>query len=517
MEPTSNIANPNDSPISLCMYFHLLCSNVFIDCSSVYRNSHNCMDQLIKMNAYLLHFTLIALTTGHLISCVKYHHICDCGYFDVFDSIPGKYNITFICTETCHANTLFTGDRTAICKKNDYHFYKIAIGSVSFQDCELHEIEKNIFDIYYNVHSLNISHLNIDSLPHKFFKEAKNLVKLFATHNRLSEIPPFWFHNLKNLTEVNFSFNEIKEINDLAFFGDLNLKKVNLSNNQLTILNRKLFEDHSHLTHLDVSSNRITEVISNLFQGLRNLVHLDLSNNPIESIDNTTFLTLVKLQYLNLSHTSLKEIKSGIFLHQINLQILDLSKNHIEMLDADIFSPHLDDLELLNVEDNPLELINGFSSLIFSKIVGIESEKFKCIFLKTISEPISWKELEKVPRKIKCILNGRTNKYRYLTAPSEKSTTSEWLTTKNEMEVIAEAKNETICKELHAADSSQHILVTTWINSVCLVIGVIVLILTVVRKQMIRKMDVSNVFYRKKENETLQTTKNTDCEAIINK
>lgn len=82
---------------------------------------------------------------------------------------------------------------------------------------------------------------------------------------------------------------------------------------------------------------------------------------------------------------------------------------------------------------------------------------------------------------------------------------------------MTETRKDTICKELHAADSSQHIHVTTWINSVCLVIGVIVLILIVTQKKIIRKTDVANVFYRQKEDETLHSTENTDCEAIINK
>lgn len=479
------------------------------------------------MNVNLLFSTWFAFTIVLLVSGAKYHHICDCGYVDVYDSIPGKFNITFICVETTCENVFLTNDRTAICKKNDYHFYKSAIGSITFEACELREMPQNIFDIYNNVQIMNISHLNIDKLPQKFFNGAKNLSKFFATNNRLVEIPSFWFHKSNKLTDVDFSFNKIKEIDDLTFFGDLNLEKVNLSHNQLTVLNRKLLEDHVHLTHLDVSSNQIAEIKSNTFQSLRNLMHLDVSSNPIKSIDNATFLTLVKLQHLNLSHMLLKVIKPGTFLHQIDLETLDLSKNHIEILDANIFSPHLDNLELFSVADNPLEILNGFTSLIFSHFFGLESAKFKCVFLKTTSIPTNWKSLDTVPRRLKCILNsnGENIEHQYLIASSEKPTTNsltienttKTMSTINERDEIKTASADMPCKGFHSANSSQHLIVTTWINSICLIVGVIVLILLVMRRQWIGKTNIANVFYRRNESESSHTIESADCQTIINK
>ncbi|XP_031639954.1 leucine-rich repeat-containing protein 15-like, partial [Contarinia nasturtii] len=508
---------------------------------------------------------IIFLTSIECVASINYHQIGDCHYVDSYQSFDGKFNLTFICVETNYENTFFTKDTASTCKRNNYKFYKSAIGVINFKDCDLHQIDSNFFDVYSNVFSLNISNLGLQSLQPDFFKSAKSLTKINASHNylnemptlnqsnklvdvdfsynlikninantftadsnrvemlnlshnnitelsvqlfktmpelkrlyvsqnRIGDLPSFLFHNSKNLVEVDLSNNQIGRIDDLAFFGDSNLDKINLSNNQLTAFNKKIIENHEHLTHLDISHNLIDKLKADTFQNLRNLMHLNLAENPIKAVNNETFLTLVKLEHLNLSKTLLKEIKPRTFLHQINLKTIDLTNNEIQVLNSDIFPDKLEILQTIFVEGNRLHTLNGFTSLIYSKFHGIESKKFKCTFWNVEFQPTTWTELDNTWVKIKCtISDDRQHNAIYTTEVSSVSreyrqidkNTNEVTTVNYGKTKQLESKHIIGC---NGAETSMHIFITTWINSVCLIVAVISLIYFILHRRRMHKI-----------------------------
>lgn len=454
-------------------------------------------------------------------------------------------NVTLICGQVQDKYIFSTN--YYLRTKNGYDIAKSSVLKISFERCDHPDIPKNLSQVYTNFHTLNVSHVGISSIDQIPFGEAKKLTTLIASYNKIREIPSLSFHKSDKLIEIDVSFNQIHQIDDFALFGDLNLQKLNLSHNELATFNDHILSDHSHLTHLDLSANQINALETKAFERLRNLMYLDLSGNPIKTVDRNMFLMCVKLQYLNLSRTSLAEIKSGTFLHQINLRILDLSGNRMKMLNSNGFPLQLSHLELLGVGDNPLREISGFTSSTYSKIVGIQSTEFKCSFSNDTYEPNSWKHLDMIAKRMKCTSDNDFDDVdlsESSTAPSNELSTQgkkmDVSTFKPAIEVTESSKstnnsemhpqqkekqrekqkekqeknqdqkqepkqkqNENqmnVTKKVHLEDNKSHIvtdtgkhmLITSWINTILLVIIAMAILYYVFRKRMHQKNQLLN-------------------------
>lgn len=211
-----------------------------------------------------------------------HEYVGEC-YYSAY-SCPNMCNLTLICVENEVATNFFKPATTFDCK-NAYRISKTLIGNINFVDCEQPPIPPNIFEIYPNVHTFNVSYIGLTSLQLNDFDGAKNLVRFIATHNQITEIPSFLFHKTEKLADIDFAFNQIEKIDDFAFYSDIHLERFNVSNNRLMSLNKQILDIHSNLTQLDVSHNRITSLKSDTFENLRKLVLLDLSGNSIQKLD----------------------------------------------------------------------------------------------------------------------------------------------------------------------------------------------------------------------------------------
>lgn len=291
----------------------------------------------------------------------------------------------------------------------------IEIGSDLFADAEkltnvdfsFNQITKFHFHAFASgnhLKYLNLSHNNISGLSVENFQKLVELRQLRLDHNQLSELPSFLFHKNEKLTDVDFSCNRIKKIDDFAFAGDFKLERLNISHNQLTTFQKRFSDNHSNLKHLDISNNRISRIKPDTFENLHDLLLLDLSNNLIKKLDNRTFSSLVKLEQLFLSRNNLTHIDFGTFSSLLSLRILDLSKNILKTLDANILPPQSNLLELLEISDNQLKELSGFTSLRIpnTKIIGIDSNRFNCSFLDHLFQSITWKHLDSISIRIEC-------------------------------------------------------------------------------------------------------------------
>ncbi|XP_031633710.1 phospholipase A2 inhibitor-like [Contarinia nasturtii] len=171
----------------------------------------------------------------------------------------------------------FCGDQVAL-----NAFNKDEIKAIAFQNCELHELPREMFEEYNKVQVLNISNLGLKWL---YLEEARSVIKIFASHNQLKMIP----EQLGRIEQIDLSHNEIDEIKS----------KVNSS-----------------------SCNRVTM--------------LDLSFNNINEVNVDTFNLFCELQHLNLSYNRIKEIQPGTFSQLTKLKTLDLSNNYIQFSYNDI-------------------------------------------------------------------------------------------------------------------------------------------------------------------------------------
>lgn len=506
------------------------------------------------MKFYSIALILVVLLISRTISSSKYQHIGDCHYYD---DIVGKCNLTFICVDSPQNISYFNPDVKSVCLNQHLYqrykdgFSKYWIGTINFQDCDRLQMPPNIFEVYDRVHTFNMSDIGIESLKSVKLAGAKRLTKLIASHNNIMEIPSnlfnqsiknvdlsfnrirqidsnalpsgnqleildlsfnnisdlnvntfqmfgnlkqlslsnnqiveipsFLFHTTGKLVDINLSFNKIGKVDDFAFSGDFDLKKLNFSHNQLTVLHRKIVENLSNLSHFDVSSNQITVLKADAFECLENIIYLDLSNNPIKTVDNQSFWSLVKLQQLILSQTSLLQIDAGAFSTLQSLRMLDISNNRLKVLDVNVLPMLPNQLKSLSIANNRLRELNGFSSARISdtKIIGIDSNQFNCSYFERLFQSITWKHLQSISKRINC------------------STT---IDVDESMEPNPQSMANLIRND---SKTSKSLIVLTLFNVICLTIYVITVIWLGIRKQLLNKYRIVDVFYRRKGAEQL--------------
>lgn len=301
--------------------------------------------------------------------------------------------------------------------------------NVDFSFNQIIKFHSHAFSAGNHLKFLNLSHNNISGLSVETFQKLVELRLLRLDHNQLSELPSFLFHKNEKLTDVDFSCNRIEKIDDFAFAGDFKLERLNISHNQLTTFQKRFSDNHSNLKHLDISNNRINRIKPDTFENLRDLLLLDISNNLIKKLDNRTFSSLVKLEQLFLSRNNLTEIDFGTFSSLLSLRILDLSKNILKTLDVNILPLQSNLLELLEIADNQLKELSGFTSLRIpnTKIIGIDSNRFNCTFLDHLFQAITWKHLDSISIRIECDSGNGSTETTTETVNFDENATFSWI------------------------------------------------------------------------------------------
>lgn len=296
----------------------------------------------------------------------KFSSFGDCEYYDA--EYAGSCNLTLICTETLQENSFFDPNILSVCPSTSNNFEKFWIGTLDFRDCELPEISNNvIFEVYYNVHTFDVSHLGLTAFHSENFSKAKNLTKLIASHNRIVNISSNLFWEALNLNIVDFSFNEIIHIDSNAFPTENHVHILNLAFNKISELNVQTFQKLNELQQLILTHNQIVDIPPFLFHSSQNLVDLDISWNKIEKIEDFAFFGDVNLDKLNLSHNKITEFHKQIVENHSKLKNLDLSWNNITEIKIDTFKS-LQNLNVLDVSGNSIKEINNQTFLTLVKL-----------------------------------------------------------------------------------------------------------------------------------------------------
>lgn len=211
--------------------------------------------------------TLVLLTLLHSAAQVhseKYPKIGACYYF--YHETIGHNNITLVCVENARQQNFFMANIKSVClNQKDYSccstgYEKHWIGTINFQDCERPELPNNLFKVYANIHTFNLSHVGLTSLPVAIFSDAGKLKFLDVSYNEITEIPQFSSHKSEILS-IDFSFNKIKWIDHLAFAFLFSLKRLDLSHNELTTLDADILPTQmSNMKMLSIGNNQLREL-----------------------------------------------------------------------------------------------------------------------------------------------------------------------------------------------------------------------------------------------------------------
>lgn len=297
----------------------------------------------------------------------------------------------------------------------------LKVGTMDFENCHFPVMPKlkGIFGMFYNMHTLIISNVDLEKISTDAFEKATNITDFLVAENRLKEIPALLFVTAHKIRKMDFSKNAINRIDSFAFVGLNNLEILNLSNNNLTTIDKIIFANESALQFLNLSHNHINELESNalefpnlleldladnnlstldghVFDKLSHLRQLNLSFNPISEITNETFAALFQLRHLNLKQLNISSIAMGAFSHQQKLITLDLSGNLLKILDFQLFHPIQHDLTTLRLANNQLTELEDFRSSLFLQplVLDIQSNDFSCSYLEYFLESVNWTKIQ---------------------------------------------------------------------------------------------------------------------------
>ncbi|XP_078689179.1 uncharacterized protein LOC144920722 [Branchiostoma floridae x Branchiostoma belcheri] len=249
---------------------------------------------------------------------------------------------------------------------------KATLRKLGFPRGHISELETQTFLGFSRLESLDFWFNKISALPENAFEGLENLVSLNLTHNFIQEIHKTAFSGLSRLKVLYLKNNNLcfkadqsipppfTELSSLVvlsledqtldcknpggiqsfppdfFVGLVSLKRLYLSRNNLNLMldqeeTSRPFANLTSLEVLDLSQNNFDTLTALPFENLHNLTRLDLSFNRIPSIPNRLFKYLPKLRTLKLhSNRQLGKLPRNVFGFLQNLEKLNLEDNPLQ-------------------------------------------------------------------------------------------------------------------------------------------------------------------------------------------
>ncbi|XP_038067369.1 chondroadherin-like [Patiria miniata] len=224
--------------------------------------------------------------------------------------------------------------------------------------------------VYGDIHTLNLSHLNLRRVP---MVRAPELSVLDLSNNQISDfsrsdsdVEPLLedtpslitngpFENLGGLRDLDVSFNRLSNLTREMLTDLGNLETLNISHNEIRTTDADAFADLTKLVTLRLNHNLLTEVPSAISNEnfRQTLEDLSLSANPIRALRRDAFSRLIYLHVLDLSRMELDSVHPNAFQGvTAGLQELYLHTNRLQTLSAQTIQG-LDDLTMLSLHENP--------------------------------------------------------------------------------------------------------------------------------------------------------------------
>lgn len=201
--------------------------------------------------------------------------------------------------ETIWSINLSNNDLESISEDSFYHLKKLGSVNLSFNprlvitNAHLKFPNKILF--------LELSGIKKLEWDKNFFQYFDNLWTLEAANSNVTELYPKMFQDLTWLSNVNLAQNKISHIPLGLFANQGYLGNVNLSSNQLSSLPEDIFKNNDRLSHLNLSHNFLKNLPSDFFQNLKKLNSVDLTNNKLEELSSEAFDHMTSLWFLMVS------------------------------------------------------------------------------------------------------------------------------------------------------------------------------------------------------------------------
>ena len=232
--------------------------------------------------------------------------------------------------------------------------------------------------------------LEISSIERNSFNHFSYLESLNLTHVKLVKIDSAAFKGLTQLRTLILSWNQISQIELHGFEGLDSLEELWLWGNNLNRIYANMFQHLFKLKRLYINSNQINEIDLNGLRGLNDLEELNLNNNKLTKLTKE-FERLVKLKTLYLNENPISLFDSDELQGMDNLKELHLTTlNKSLTLEPNIFA-NLFKLKMINLNGTNVKKINRFclfrSNTRISKskiILSLYLNMSYLIFLKTI-------------------------------------------------------------------------------------------------------------------------------------
>lgn len=217
-------------------------------------------------------------------------------------------------------------------------FENVHVGSVTkfaCSRCKLKQLQKDMFTLFVNLQSLDLSYNNDLNL-----EDFQKVLASLAKSKRLSSLN--FASIVKNWRITGDVFKPLEDkkslynlvLKDSIFATILSgmfvhlsqLKTLDISNSQVSVIEDGVFSDLSKLTRLLLNKNKLGTVPQLLLPALE---YLDLSGNGIEELYDGTFVNLTSLTTLNLVKCNIRTLHTDAFIGLSALTKLDLSENKI--------------------------------------------------------------------------------------------------------------------------------------------------------------------------------------------
>ena len=142
--------------------------------------------------------------------------------------------------------------------------------------------------------------------------------------------------------------------------------EVHLSGYNLPVLDLELHINLNYLKYLDISNNNIETLTETAIKYMDSLEKIDLSKNKLETVSDTLFQSSHKLTVISLAYNKIKHLPLSIFKSNRKLKQINLAGNQIKEITFQL--ERLIHIELVNLRDNSIELLDGWSRSQIDKI-----------------------------------------------------------------------------------------------------------------------------------------------------
>ncbi len=213
--------------------------------------------------------------------------------------------------------------------------YEKEVNGLQFMYNNIIDIEDGTFKGMSYLKCLNVNHNKIYRLTHGMLEGLSNLVNLNIWNNRISSINDDVFRDMPKLEFIGLSGNNLNVLPD-GLLKNINSKSLFFRVNKLESFSPKIINNSTNLEMLVLGYNSLTSLDKDLLRGLSNLFAVGLNNNLLTTLPFDLFRDTVRLAYLYLSYNSLHAIPDIQHLH--NLQILNIEDNPLTTIHKDVFS-----------------------------------------------------------------------------------------------------------------------------------------------------------------------------------